>query len=362
MKNYIFAITVIVLLFSGPLRNTTMSIIDTEMTNLETTSEAEQSIETNSDSPREGSVGVRVPEWIIIELSESVVSEFIYFECEYKYIAEDGRANIYYLDKDEYSERINKINPVDFALVKELFPEDYTLVNSIEVEENGEIINVAVTDRSFFTTVERVRILDLAYQCALLKCMLGMEESDISITMNYSVPENNEKISHTIPYKANSVVSTTDDMQQVFTIHVPMEYTMGDTELTKQQLIEAGIEDITVNADGTLDYSATKELILKMEDDYYNMLTFFCENIVNQTDYITEIYYSDLRTYIYIEIDTAEINQNDLFSLLDFLSYNNQFLQLFGGVKAEDMQFKITVIDNQNKGVIAELIYPPYGE
>ncbi len=356
MKNYILALTVFLLLFAGPFHGSAANIVDWEIAMPETSTEIEP------ESPEEGLISIRVPEWIINELTEPIISEFIYFDCNNRYIVQDGTANIYYLDKDEYSERISIINPPDFALVKNIYPEEYTLIDSIEIDEIGETINVSVADSSFFTSAQRAHVHELAYQCALVKCMLGVDENDISINLNYTIMESNEKISYSIPYRMKSVIDSTDDIQQEFTIHVPTEYTMGDPELTKQQLIQAGVKDITINADGTIDYIAAKELILQMAADYYNTLEIVAAEITSQTNYITEIYYNDFKTYIYIKIDSTDFNQNELFSIMDFLSYNNQFFQLFAGVKPEDIQFKITVIDNEYNSIIVELTYPKYSE
>lgn len=362
MKNFIFVLSILLLLLSSPLTDSMINIDSSAISILNQPDEQAPSSPTEPEPISEDSVMIQVPDWLVAELTEPIISAFISFECDYSYEVSDDNSYIYYLDEDDYYNRMSGINPPDFALVTQIYPEDYSLVKSVQVNESGDSIDVSVYDNSFFTSSQRAHIHELAYQCALVKCMQGIDENDIDIAVNYTVIEGNEKIAYTLPYKMKSVVESTDDMQKDFVLHIPVEYTFGDAELTKQQLVAAGVEEITINNDGTLDYTASKALILGMEADYYTTLQILYSDLVAQYDYIKAIYYGSLRTYLTIEVDYDLIDQNELFSLMDFLSYNNQFLQLFAGVKPEDIQFKISVVDSEYKGIIAELIYPKFSE
>lgn len=319
-------------------------------------------VEPTPEAPKEDSIAIVVPHWIILELTEPIVEEFVYFKSEYRLIDKNETSNTYYIDKDDYKNRLENLNPPDYALVLSVYPEDYTLVDIIDINEEGDIVNVTVVDKSFFTTFERGRIENLLYQCALSKCIMGIDQDDISIEVNYTILDSSEKISTSIPLRINSVVDTTDDMLHEFKIHIPLQYTMGEPELTKQQLITAGVEDIIINKDGTLDYIATKELILKMGNDYMSMMEGIFQNITNEVDYITKIYCDSLNTTIVIEVDFETYDIDHLISVQSFFNNNTQYHQLFSGVKVDDIQFKIVSIDNEYRDKILELSYPPLGE
>lgn len=361
MIKYIIAITIFLSIILDSSKDVMFDInlMDIEIPTAE--AEISEISDSETQEPMYDAVEVRIPHWITYEMPQGIIYEFIYSKCEYKYFVEGDKYNTYYVNVDEYSTRLENINFPDFALITQVYPEDFTMVESIVIDENGDSIDIVINDIAFFKSIERSSVERLAYQCAMSKCMFGIEYDDINIQLNYTI-KNNNPISYSLPYRARSIVDNTDDMHQEFNIHIPLEYTMGDSEQTKQMLLSAGIEDIVINKDSTLDYTATKELILDMEDDYYSMMEDIHKDIVNQTSYITDLYYDDLKTYIIIEINSGVYDVDHLFSLMNFISFNNQFCQLFSGVKPEDIQFKILVIDNQNGTPIAELSYPQYGE
>jgi len=99
-----------------------------------------------------------------------------------------------------------------------------------------------------------------------------------------------------------------------------------------------------------------------MDEDYFITTQMYISGIVDQTGFVTRIYYNDLKTYIIVEIDTQYYDQEYLSSVMNFLSYNTQFYQLMAGVNTKDIQLKVIVIDNQSSMPIAELIYPQIGE